>query len=148
MNPRAHDNGRILGARLLKIAVAYLLTGMIGGIVMGATHQFQYSPVHAHVNLLGWATLAITGLVYHAYPELSGHWLARAHAWLHNIGLALMMLGLTFVMAGHQEFLPVVMVGSLVVTAGVLLFAVNLFTRLSPSSEASPLLSPENTMAN
>jgi cbb3-type cytochrome oxidase subunit 1 len=130
MNSIPHEYGRILGVRLLKIAVAYLVVGVLAGVVMGATHQFQFKSVHAHLNLLGWATLAIAGLMYQLYPGLARHWLARAHAWLHNIGLVLMMAGLTLVIAGRQEFLPAIMVGSLVVTAGVLFFAINLFVRL------------------
>jgi cbb3-type cytochrome oxidase subunit 1 len=46
-------------------------------------------PVHAHVLLLGWASLALAGVVYHLYPAAAGTRLARWHFWLHNGGLAL-----------------------------------------------------------
>lgn len=125
------NRGRALGVRLLQIAVIYLVVGMLGGLFMAATHQLQYGPVHAHMNLLGWATLAIAGLVYHVHPELAEHWLARAHAWLHNVGLVGMTLGMALMFSGRMEALPLAFAGSGLAMIGVLLFAVNLCARLS-----------------
>ena len=76
-----------MSARLIRIAVAYLAIGVTMGIVMGITHQFSLAPVHAHVNLLGWASLAIMGVVYRVYPAAGETRLARAHFWIHNIAL-------------------------------------------------------------
>jgi len=128
------NRGRALGVRLLQIAVIYLVVGMLGGLFMAATHQLQYGPVHAHVNLLGWATLAIAGLVYQVYPELAEHWLATAHAWLHNVGLASMTIGMALLFSGRMEALPLAFAGSALAMAGVLLFAINLCTRLRTAS--------------
>ena len=36
-------------------------------------------PVHAHANLVGWASLALFGLTYRAYPALKDGRLARIH---------------------------------------------------------------------
>jgi hypothetical protein len=44
-------------ARFIRIAALYLIVGVTMGIVMGIRQQFSLAPVHAHVNLLGWATL-------------------------------------------------------------------------------------------
>jgi len=125
------NRGRTLGMRLLQIAVIYLVLGMLGGLFMAATHQLQYGPVHAHLNLLGWATLAIAGLVYQVYPQLADHWLATAHAWLHNVGLVAMTVGMVLIFSGRMEALPLAFAGSGLAMAGVLLFAVNLCGRLS-----------------
>lgn len=48
--------------RFLLIAVAVALVGMCGGIFMAATQDFTLAPAHAHLNLLGWVTLALYGL--------------------------------------------------------------------------------------
>lgn len=40
------------------------LTGMIMGTVMGISQDFTQSPTHAHLNLVGWASLAIMGTFY------------------------------------------------------------------------------------
>ena len=54
--------------RLLKIAVVYLFLGALLGITMGIFQNFALVPVHAHVLLLGWATLNLAGLIYHLHP--------------------------------------------------------------------------------
>jgi cbb3-type cytochrome oxidase subunit 1 len=57
--------------------------GMLWGTIMGATHDHSTSPAHAHLNLLGWVTLAIMGLFYGQAPRLA----ARRRAWV-NFGLS------------------------------------------------------------
>lgn len=122
------------GARMapiwLKIAVVYLLIGVIFGLVMGISHQFQYAPVHAHVNLLGWATLALAGLIYWLCPRAGGHWLGLVHFWLHNIGLPIFLISLFIVNSGHAAAIPVVAVGATIAAVGILFFTVNLFLNL------------------
>src|SRR5882724_1569444 len=103
-----------MAARFLKIAVIYLAIGVIGGIVMGFSHQFQYAPVHAHLGLLGWASLALAGLIYHLYPAAARTRLARFHFWTHNLGLPLFTVGMFFRIAGHDEADLVLKVGALV----------------------------------
>lgn len=115
-------------ARLwILIAVLYLLAGMIFGIVMGLTHSMQYIPVHAHINLLGWATLALAGVIYRLYPQAGGSRLGIAHFWLHNLSLPLLMLALYLMFGGNQSMEPVVGILSIIMTFATLLFAVNLF---------------------
>ena len=53
----------------LKIAVLYLIIGTGMGIFMSASLQLKWASAHAHVNLTGWATSAIMGLVYCVYPK-------------------------------------------------------------------------------
>lgn len=52
-------------------AAACLVAGVTMGIVMGITHDFSLAPVHAHLNLLGWVSLAVMGLAYRAWPALA-----------------------------------------------------------------------------
>ena len=44
-------------------AAACLVVGVALGIGMGIAHDFQLAPVHAHANLVGWASLALMGVV-------------------------------------------------------------------------------------
>ena len=46
---------------------------------MGVVHDFQFAPAHAHLNLLGWASMALFGLSYHANPQLANSRIAVAH---------------------------------------------------------------------
>jgi hypothetical protein len=52
-------------------ATICLLIGVLLGIWMGIAHDFQMAPVHAHLNLLGWTSLALMGLVFRTWPELN-----------------------------------------------------------------------------
>ena len=116
-----------MSTRLIKVAAIYLVVGVTMGIVMGIAHQFVLAPVHAHINLLGWATLAIMGVIYHAYPAAGETRLAAAHFWIHMTALPVFMVGLGFALTGHEAFMPVTIVGALGVAIGILIFAVNIW---------------------
>jgi len=111
----------------LKLAVVYLMVGVGLGIVMGSTEDFTLRPVHAHLNLLGWATLALAGLIYSVYPDAGKSRLARAHFWLHNLSLPVMMGSLAWFLQGHPEIVPVLATAEIVAAVGVIAFASNIF---------------------
>ena len=112
-----------MGLTFLKIAVVYLVVGAILGLTMGILENFALAPAHAHLLLLGWASLALAGIVYHLYPAASATRLARWHSWLHNLGLPVFMVALGFMLTGTTAFMPVVIVGAVTVLAGLVLFA-------------------------
>jgi len=126
------------GARMsriwIRIAVLYLLFGACFGAVMGMTHDLQYAPVHAHINLLGWATLALAGILYHLFPQAGGSRLGLTHFWLHNLALPPLMLALFLMLGGNQSLEPVVGLLSLVMVLALLTFAVNLFLNMSKAA--------------
>ncbi len=122
-----------MGLRFLKIAAIYLVLGASLGFVMGMSRQFTLAPVHAHVNLLGWASLALAGLIYHLYPAAAATRLARIHFWLHNIGLPVFMIGLAFMLLGNEAFDPLVGIGATVTLAGLIVFAVNVVMNANAS---------------
>ena len=62
----------------LSAAAGCLVVGVTMGIVMGIAHDFQLAPVHAHINLLGWTSLALMGLTFRAWPDLATGRLAVA----------------------------------------------------------------------
>jgi hypothetical protein len=63
----------------LLLAAIMLLGGVVLGIHMAMSKDYQLMPVHAHANLVGWASLALFGLTYRAYPALKDGRLARIH---------------------------------------------------------------------
>lgn len=111
----------------LKLAVLYLMVGVGLGIAMGSTEDFTLRPVHAHLNLLGWATLALAGLIYSVYPDAGRSRLARIHFWLHNLSLPVMMGSLAWLLNGHREIVPVLAASEIVAAGGVIVFAANVF---------------------
>lgn len=120
------------GIAWLKLSVVYLIVGIALGIAMGASHDFALRPVHAHLNLLGWTTLALAGLIYSIYPLAAASRLARMHFWLYNLALPPMMIALALLMKGDQAAVPVLAGAQMVLAAGVLAFAANLFLNLKP----------------
>jgi len=113
-----------------RMATIYLLAGVLLGIGMGISADHALFGVHAHINLLGWASLAIVGLIYQHLPALGCNRVAKVQFWLHNIGLPVMMAGLTGKMLGHAQFEPMLAGGALVVGASVFLFAYNMMFKL------------------
>jgi hypothetical protein len=114
-----------MGTRFIKIAVLYFAVGVSLGLGMGMTNQFTFMPVHAHINLLGWASLALCGVIYSLHPAAGETKLAKWHFWLHNLGLPPLMVALAFLLTGHEAAGPVVGITSTMVAAGILLFVVN-----------------------
>jgi hypothetical protein len=114
----------------LKLSVVYLIVGIGMGIAMGASQNFTLRPVHAHVNLLGWTTMALAGLIYTVFPKAGESTLARVHFWLMNLALPVMMTGLGLVLFGRMEVVPAMVVGEIAAALGIAAFAANLFINL------------------
>jgi hypothetical protein len=119
-----------VGINWLKLAVVYLIVGVSMGIAMGVTQNFTLRPVHAHINLLGFTTLALAGLIYSVFPQAGESRLAKAHFWLMNLSLPVMLGGLAMVLFGHMVVVPVMALAEVAAALGVLAFAANLFVNL------------------
>jgi len=65
--------------KFMALGAAMLVVGVAMGIYMGIVHDFQLSPVHAHVNLVGWVSLSLFGIVYKLFPELQARRMAKLH---------------------------------------------------------------------
>ena len=117
------------GAIWLRIAGLYFVVAVIFGMVMGATpdHDFRLMPVHAHLNLLGWVSMTLIGLLHQRYPVLGQGRLAQIRFWLYQIGVPVMLAALSVMLLGHDEFGPVVGVGSFVVVIAIILFVRDLW---------------------
>lgn len=81
------------------IAILYALLGQVLGIWMGINQDFGHRHLHAHINLVGWVSLALAGLVYRSYPKMAGRALARWHFWVANLGALLLTSGIFIVNA-------------------------------------------------
>jgi cbb3-type cytochrome oxidase subunit 1 len=102
-----------MAQRFLKIAVVDLFLGALLGITMGIMQNFARVPVHAHVLLLGWATLALAGVIYHLHPLAAQTRLAKLHFWIHNLALPPFTIGLSLFLAGHANLLGVAVIAAL-----------------------------------
>ena len=116
-----------MGNRFLRLAVIYVLLGVTLGIVMAASHNYTFKPVHAHLNLLGWASMALFGLWYRSAPAAAETRLAKVHFWLHNIALPIQMTMLAMYVNGNNSVEPVLALASVVMGIGFACFAINLW---------------------
>lgn len=108
----------------------YLVLGIGLGMYMGASGDHSLSPLHAHINLLGFVLMTVFGVVYHLFPAAGGSALARAHFWLHLVGgLALLVL-LGLLLTGRiteAAMFPVAPLAELAILLGVLSFVFNVW---------------------
>jgi len=102
--------------------IVFGLIGMLLGIHMGMGEDFSMSPLHAHINLFGWVTLVLFGLAYRAGIAKADGW-ATVHFWLALAAAVVFPAGIYFVIARNQQGL--VILGSLLVVASMLLFLIN-----------------------
>jgi len=100
--------------------VIYVTLGMFFGIWMSASHDHTLSGAHAHLNLVGWVTMALFGVFYHLVPSAAGSPLAKVHFALATIGVWFMVPGIALAIRGQTE-LPVI-IGSFATVASMLLF--------------------------
>ena len=74
-----------------------VLGGMIWGVVMAASNDHTMMPAHAHLNLMGWATLALMGTFY----ALSGRSdrLGWANYWISTLSVVVSIPALAMLLA-------------------------------------------------
>ena len=123
-------------ATWLRIAVVYFVIGVVLGIVMGASGDHSLRPVHAHVNLLGWVSMTLFGLIGHVYPAIAQGRLAAFQFWLYNISVPTLLLMLVALIRGNAALEPLLAIGSMVTGLAVLLFAYLVFTRVKGTAAA------------
>jgi cbb3-type cytochrome oxidase subunit 1 len=92
------------------------------GIQMSATGNHLLSPAHAHLNLIGWVSMAIFALYYHLVPTAAQTMLARAHFALAASGLVLIVPGIVMAIRETGEILAVL--GSFLTLLSMLVFLV------------------------
>ena len=111
----------------LRFGVLFAITGMCLGIYMAATHDHTLAPVHAHINLVGWVTMFLSGLFYTARPDCEGK-MSKVHFTLALLGLFILAPGLTGVLLGYPWGEPLAAAGSILTLAAILVFAFVVFT--------------------
>lgn len=120
----------------LCIAVLYVVVGMALGIHMSAIGNFSFTPVHAHMNLVGWASMALYALIYRSYPAMAENRLAPFHFWTANVGAILLNGGLAMLLSGMSTT-PLVVAGSYLTLIGMLIFTVNVFLNAGKARSTS-----------
>lgn len=97
------------------------LVGMAWGSQMGMSGDHSLSPVHAHLNLLGWVSLSIMGGFYALPGAPKGGATAWANLVLSSLGAVLMAVLLPQVLTGKVTG-KVMMAAELPAIVGLILF--------------------------
>ncbi len=119
-----------MSTRFLKTAVVYFVLAVALGIYRGATQDLTQRPVHAHLNLLGWVSMALFGLFYHAFPAAAATALARWHFWIYQLALPPLMAAVAAFHAGYAAAGPVAGALSTITGIAIVLFAINVWRTL------------------
>lgn len=122
-NDGSNNTNKRYAAWWLRMAAVYLVVGVALGNYMGATHDFSLRSVHAHINLLGWASMLGFGLVVQHLADTLSARLVAVQFWLHQVALPVMLSALAALMRGNPAMEPLVGLGSAAVGVAVLCFA-------------------------
>ena len=125
----------------LLLATILLICGAGLGIMMGARQDFQLVPVHAHLNLAGWASLALFGLTYRAYPQLASTRIAGLHFIVSASGSLLLPVGIGLAVLRDSPGLAIF--ASILWLFGVLLFLSQIVRLLGGRSETAAAVPAE-----
>ena len=106
--------------------VLFAVAGMALGVAMGMAGDSSLAPVHTHINLLGWTTMALFGLVYKVYDRGGEQKWMVVHYWVTLAGNLLMPIGIYLAIKTASPGLAIV--AALVVLASMLLFLRNFLT--------------------
>jgi hypothetical protein len=127
-----------ISSLFFRTAVLLAIAGILLGIFMGVNQDFRLAHMHAHLNLLGWVSFFIFGGFYSLAPQAAEGVLPKVHYTLCLLGLLIFMAGLIGVGLGDNLALaPLAAIGSLLLLAGFLVFAVIIFrTKIAPPRAA------------
>jgi hypothetical protein len=125
-----------LSDRFLQLGVLFALAGMGLGVWMGATENIQFAPVHAHINLLGWVSMLIYGIIYRVLPQATQGVLPVIHFWLAVLSLLVMIPVLALYIQGNRAIAPLLGVDSVCLWLSMVLFAVIVFKATSQPKAA------------
>jgi predicted membrane channel-forming protein YqfA (hemolysin III family) len=93
------------------IGLLYGLFGFAFGIWVGINEHFEQAHLHAHINLIGFASMVLFGLLYRAYPALAESKLATVHFVIYTLGAIIFLAGIP--LAQTHQTIVLAVVGSL-----------------------------------
>ncbi len=107
--------------RFMLTGIVFALCGMALGIWMGTNENFTLAPLHAHINLVGWASLMLFGLFYRGAPQSASTMAAKIHYWVALLGALSLTIGIYGTLA-NPAVAPPVIPGSLLTLISMLIF--------------------------
>lgn len=100
------------------------LAGMTWGVMMAASGDHSMMPAHAHLNLLGWATLALMGGFY-ALTGANGR-LGWINFGFSTAGVIIAVPGIAILLGGNPKGEIAATVGSILAIIGMIAFLLSI----------------------
>jgi hypothetical protein len=122
-----------------RVSAAFFATGLLclfcGGAIgmyMAGGGDAAYAGMHVHLNLVGWATMALCGTFYALTPQTFSPRLAWTSFWVLTAGIVVFFPAFAiFTAHGNDPHLePVMKAGNGLTGLGMLIFAVSVFREL------------------
>ncbi|SHL29229.1 hypothetical protein [Roseibium suaedae] len=112
-------------------AILYVIAGMLFGIHMSASQDHSLAPAHAHLNLVGWASMGLFGLYYHCVPKAAEGLLPKIHFIVATIGLWVLIPGIVSAIQGTGDIMA--KAGSVLTVVSAVLFLVIVVRSRAPA---------------
>lgn len=117
----------------------FVLCGVGLGIWMGANQNFTLAPVHAHINLIGWASMGLMGAFFAVAGESAPRKLGWCSYGLTTVGLAIMVPSLALLLLGDRSVTPVLAGAEILIALAMVLFFVTVVVTWSRQRPAVAL---------
>ncbi|HEV2562735.1 MAG TPA: hypothetical protein VGT78_11400 [Rhizomicrobium sp.] len=117
-----------VSAAFFLVAALLLLCGMVLGQIMGMHEDFTLAPLHAHINLLGWVTLALYGTFYALTKDTYSPRLAWINFTLAVVGILAMIPILYLLLTtanGGAKYGPMAGMAGGIAMLGLLVFLIS-----------------------
>ena len=109
----------------------FVLIGMGAGMYMGGVEDFRMAPAHAHLNLLGWVTMALYGTFYALTAKTMRPALAWTNYALSAVGVVFAIPPLAYMLVtGSKEYTAVMVTGEVLTVLALLVFLVSVMREL------------------
>jgi len=121
-----------VSASFFLMGILFVFSGMALGQFMAASNDMLLAPVHAHINLLGWATMALYGTFYALTKDTYSPRLAWVNFALTAAGVIVMIPALILLLktGDNAKWGPVAGAAGGLAMLGALVFAVSAFREL------------------
>jgi len=120
-----------VSAAFFALGAVCVFLGMLWGMHMGEAEDFTLMPAHAHLNLVGWVTMALYGTFYALTHASLKPKLAWANFILAAVGVAAMIPSLALYLPAHDaKYIPGIIVGEIATVLSLLVFGVSVYREL------------------
>ena len=120
-----------VSAAFFTFGILFVLGGMLLGMHMGASNDFRLAAAHAHINLVGWVTMALYGTFY----ALTAQTMSERMAWINFLvsaagALVQIPALIMFLLTSDKGIIPVMVIGEALTVLGAAIFLISVLREL------------------